>query len=126
MPTAATPEPAAETPDANHSSRTPRTSRAPSSEKIVTTAALTTNTAIAAWTKTWRRSPRRMATMPAMPAQEDVRGELERQAVHGPADDRHERDDDGRERRVEQDREQHPDRGGREEELEDRRDRRSA
>ncbi len=66
-PTAAIPEPAAEAAEANHSSRMPRRSRAPSNEKTVTTSAFTTKTAIAAWTNTGSRSPRRTATMPAMP-----------------------------------------------------------
>ena len=67
VPTAAMPDPAAEAADANHSSRMPRRSRAPSSEKTETTSAFTTKTATAAWTKTWSRSPRRTATMPAIP-----------------------------------------------------------
>src|SRR6476659_4767656 len=61
------PDPAAEAADANHSSRIPRISLAPSSEKTETTSAFTTNTATAAWTKTCNRSPRRTATMPAIP-----------------------------------------------------------
>ena len=91
MPTAATPDPAADAAEANHSSRTPRRSRAPSSEKTVTTSALTTKTAIAAWTKTWSRSPRRIGDDAGQPAEEDVGRELERAAVHRPADDRDER-----------------------------------
>ena len=66
-PTAAIPEPAAEAADANHSSRMPRRSRAPSSEKTVTTSPLTMNTATAAWRKTCSRSPLRTPTIPAIP-----------------------------------------------------------
>ena len=67
VPTAATEDPIAAAADANHSSRTPRMSRAPSNEKIETTTMLTTKTAIAAWTNTCSRSPLRTAMMPAMP-----------------------------------------------------------
>ncbi len=67
VPTAAMAEPTAEAAEANHSSSTPWTSRAPSRENTDTTRAFTTNTAIAAWKNTCRRSPLRTATMPATP-----------------------------------------------------------
>ena len=57
---------------------------------------------------------------PGEAAEEDVRRELERAAVHRAGDDRDDGHDDRRERRVEQDREDHPDRRGRQEVRQDR------
>ena len=67
LPTAAMAEPPADTADAPSSSRTPRMSWSPSKANVVTTRALTTNTATPAWANTASRSPRRTATIPAMP-----------------------------------------------------------
>ena len=54
---------------------------------------------------------------PGHPAEKDVRGQFER-VVHRAADDRDDRDDHGRDRRVEQDREEHRDGCRRQEERE--------
>ena len=67
LPTAATAEPPADRADAPSSSSRPRMSCSPSSAKMATTRALTTSTAMPAWTNTASRSPRRTATIPAIP-----------------------------------------------------------
>ena len=120
MPTAAMPEPAAEAAEANHSSRMPRRSRAPSNEKTETTRAFTTKTATAAWTKTWQPIAAADGHDAGHPAEEDVGRELERVAVDGAADDGDDRDDDGRDRGVEEDRQQDRDRRRRQEERQRR------
>ena len=95
-------------------------SRSPSSENTSTTSALTTKTATAGLDEDLQPVAAPDRDDAGHPAEEDVGRELERGAVHGPADDRDEGDDERRERRVEQDREQHPDRGRRQEERQDR------
>ena len=57
---------------------------------------------------------------PGQAAEEDVRRVLQGRPDDRPADDRHDRQDDDRDRRVEQDGQEHPDRRRRQEEREDR------
>ena len=57
----------------------------------ITTRTFTTATASPAWTKTWSRSPRRTATMPAIPPRKHVGRELERGPVDGPGEHRDQR-----------------------------------
>ena len=71
-------------------------------------------TASPAWTKTWSRSPRRIADDAGQAAEEHVVRELERRRrSRRPPIERDHRDDDRRDARVEQDREEHADGRGR-------------
>ena len=77
------------------------------------------NTAIAAWTKIWSRSPLRTATMPAIPPRKMYAVNSTDEPFTVPPMIAIDRDDDRRDRGIEQDRQEHPDRSGRDEELED-------
>ena len=120
MPTAATPEPAADAAEANHSSRMPRRSRAPSKREDGHHQRIHHEDGD-------RRLDEDLEPIAAPdgddaghPAEEDVGREFERVAVDGPADDGDHRDDDGRDRGVEEDREQDRDRRRRQEERQRR------